>query len=117
MKTSYIVFLTLVALIIVGVPSYYTYTVLSSHTHYACDYPNFSKIKNGLTADQVSSLLNIQPSQKRTKTSDEYVFGQAELEPKIKTGWIYTLPTQWEGSMEVYFDSNDIVIGKNCGNA
>ena len=46
---------------------------------------------------------------------NEYRFGQGDMENKIKEGWIYNYEG-WDGHIEIYFNVDKIVIGKNCGN-
>lgn len=107
-------FIGIGALLIVGVVAYLSYNSFSGEK-FACAYPAFGNIKNGITATEVVDALG-QPDEKVVK--DELGgnrFGQGELEQQIKSGWLYSLPG-WDGGLEVYFDTNENVVGKNCGN-
>lgn len=82
---------------------------------FACAYPAFSGIENGMTSTEVVDVLG-QPDEKVVK--DELGgnrFGQGDLEQQIKSGWLYGLPG-WDGGLEIYFNTSENVVGKNCGN-
>ncbi len=102
-----------IAIVIIACAAYFSYQHFSQE-RFACSYPPFTRIENGMTADQITDSLG-DPDKKVVK--DELGgnrFGQGERELQIKSGWIYDLP-DWDGGLEIYFDSQNNVIGKNCG--
>lgn len=104
----------LVLLIIISGVAYFSYQRVTEDK-FACSYPPFTDIKNGMTADETINKLG-QPDQKVVK--DELGgnrFGQGDLEKQIKSGWLYSLP-DWDGGLEIYLNTEGIVVGKNCGN-
>jgi hypothetical protein len=108
--------LLLLAALIFG--GYYGYTYFQTNyaDKFACSYQPFTKVQNGMDTAQVVSLLD-EPDTKVIKNEmSENRFGQGELELNIKSAWLYELP-EWDGSLEIYFDSKEIVVGKNCGHA
>ena len=87
-----------------------------SGERFACSYTEFANIENGLTENNVKSILG-EPNQIIVKKYlSDYQFGQGKNESNIKSGWLYTLPPGWEGTLEIYFNSEGLVVGKNCGN-
>lgn len=104
----------LVLLILISGVAYLSYQHMTED-RFACSYPPFTNIKNGMTADEAIDELG-QPDQKVVK--DELGgnrFDQGDLEQQIKSGWLYDLP-DWDGGLEIYFNTAEIVVGKNCGN-
>ncbi len=100
--------------LLVGIAVYLGYQRISDN-RFACTYPDFDRIENEMTAEEVAEVLG-QPDEKVVKEElggDR--FGQGELEQQITSGWLYDLP-DWDGGLEVYFDVNEKVVGKNCGN-
>ncbi|MEK7632327.1 MAG: hypothetical protein AAB473_00870 [Patescibacteria group bacterium] len=95
-------------LVLVGGALFYRFAMSNRLT---CDSSEF--ITNGMTINEIEHVLG-QPSRNVVKNSpDEYRFGQGDLEAKIHEGLIYDLS---DGrSMEIYLDTNQIVVGKNCG--
>lgn len=111
-------FLPLFLLIAIIVGGYYGYTYFQANYSdaFACNYQPFTKVKNGMDTAQVVSILD-EPDTKVVKNQlSENTFGQGELELQIQSAWIYELP-EWDGGLEIYFNSEEIVVGKNCGNA
>lgn len=81
---------------------------------FACSYRPFVQVYNGMSAVQVMGVLG-EPDEKVVKEKlEEYRFGQGDLELHIKSGWLYHL-SDWDGGLEIYFDTQEKVIGKNCG--
>lgn len=82
---------------------------------FACSYRPFAEVDNGMSAAQVVRVLG-EPDEKVVKEKlEEYRFGQGDLELRIKSGWLYNLP-DWDGGLEIYFDAQEKVVGKGCGN-
>lgn len=94
----------------------YKYYKATYQEKLACNFQPFVKVKNGMDSETVFSLL----SEPDTKVIKDQLggnrFGQGDLELQIKSGWLYDLP-EWDGGLEVYFNSQEIVVGKNCGHA
>lgn len=108
----------LVLLALAGTGIYLGYSNIYRNTgeKFACGYRPFTQVKMGMGMTEVIQLLG-QPNQKITKEElGGNRFGQGELELRIKFGWLYKLPVDWNGGLEVYLDTQGKVIGKNCGN-
>ncbi len=108
----------LVLFVLAGIVIYLGYSNIYRNTgeKFACSYHPFTQVKTGMDMTEVVQLLG-QPNQKITKEElDGNRFGQGELELQIKSGWLYKLPIDWNGGLEVYLDTQGKVIGKNCGN-
>lgn len=84
-------------------------------SHFICGYPKYKFIQKSLTKNEVTNILGLPSKTKVKSTMDEYIFGQGEMESEIKEGWFYYKFFGWSGGIEVYFDENGIVVGKNCG--
>lgn len=110
-------FLPLLLLLALGAGIYFGYKYYNDtyKEKLACNFQPFVKVKNGMDSETVFSLLG-EPDTKVIKDQlGGNGFGQGDLELQIKSGWLYALP-EWGGGLEVYFDSSEIVVGKNCGN-
>ncbi len=99
---------------------YFPYTGdLSATTRkcFSCGHPSNDLIEEGLTKDEILESLGEANEIIVKSNMSENLFGQGEeRESTIKEGWIYSYPEDgWQGTIEVYFDENGIVIGKNCG--
>lgn len=102
------------AIVILGI--YFGYKYFQANTgKFACSFQPFTKVENGMDSETVFSLLGEPDTKVIKETLGGNRFGQGELELQIKSGWLYDLP-EWDGSLEIYFDSGEIVVGKNCGN-
>lgn len=111
-----LVYLVLLALAGIGIYLGYSNIDRNTGAKFACGYRPFTQVKTGMDMTEVVQLLG-QPTQNITKEElDGNRFGQGELELRIKSGWLYKLPVDWNGGLEVYLDTHGKVIGKNCGN-
>lgn len=107
------VIIGLALIILASGTTYFGYQRISKEK-FACSYPAFTRIEKGITSIEVTKMLG-EPDQKIVKDSlGGNRFGQGDLELQIKSGWLYDLP-DWDGNLEIYFDLQDNVVGKNCG--
>ncbi|MCK4744992.1 hypothetical protein KAS41_02935 [Candidatus Parcubacteria bacterium] len=93
-----------------GVFLYFQYL----ETHFICSHPKYEFIYGGLNKDEIIKILGELDKKIIKSDVNEYRFGQGELEYKIKEAWIYKF-FGWDGKIEIYFNEDGIVIGKNCG--
>ncbi|MCK5510857.1 hypothetical protein KAI65_04955 [Candidatus Parcubacteria bacterium] len=83
-------------------------------SHSICWHSKYKLIHHDLTKEEVVKILG-SPDKIIVKSNiNDYTFGQGEKDSKIKEGWIYQF-FGWDGSIEVYFDQDSVVNGKNCG--
>ena len=103
---SFVVFMTVSFILIFNLVTW----------NFACAYPKYKKIVNGLTKTQIVKILG-KPDKKRIKAElTGNVFGKGEYEQKlkIKEEWKYEF-FGYRGSISVYFDINGITVLKGCG--
>lgn len=86
-----------------------------SDSNFICSHPYNALIENSQNKETITKIMGQATEIVIKSDINEYTFGQGEMESKIKEGWIYTF-NGWDGHIEIYFDENRIVIGKNCGN-
>ena len=79
---------------------------------FVCGHPTYKNIAPGLTKANITKLLG-KPSRVGVNHGDPNFMGQQN--PAIAEVWMYFFLI-WEGHIEVYFDSTDHVLGRNCGN-
>ena len=105
-------FILLIAVCLAFVTSLYLYEEHRS-AHFICGHSQYKIVNNGMTKEKIRNILG-KPDKKIIKAQNAYSFAQGELEDQIREGWIYNF-FGWSGGIEIYFDVNGIVIGKNCG--
>lgn len=112
---------------------------VGSDKPFACSHPGYEKVENGMNKEEVRNLLG--SASKEVKKVKDISFEERDKEMEkyantpslqipmdiIDQGlfvgrnemdeyWVYTLdPNAWEGNLEVYFNKEKEVIGKNCG--
>lgn len=82
---------------------------------FICAYPNYPIIETGQNGKIITEIMGQADEQIIKNDISEYRFGQGDIENQIKEGWIYNYEG-WDGHIEIYFDTDGTVIGKNCGN-
>jgi len=88
-------------------------------SHFICSFPDYPRLSTGMTRIEVERILG-KPSkliQADDETQNFYCTGFSGLNPHYsqatQCGW-YEF-RGWSGTIEVYFDEEDRLIGKACG--
>lgn len=84
---------------------------------YADDWlsPGVNSLKSGLSKKQVLSKAGKPDCAIVKDNPKENLFGQSNLEVKIKEAWIYKSKKERGYGLEVYFNVSGVVIGINGG--
>lgn len=80
---------------------------------FICLYPKLSEKHQGLSKDEVVSILG-KATEEMDKSKTPYNFFQGTSEKEIREGWIYEVKG-WQGKIEVYFDQDGKALRSNCG--
>ena len=115
MNKKILIIALLVIIVCAGLYLYIFPNNKSIEPKFICGHPNYELIQNEQNKERIIDIIG-NPDQEKIKSEvNTYNFGQGDMENKIKEGWIYNYDG-WEGHIEIYFNENGIVIGKNCGN-
>ncbi len=109
------IIISIITIIFIGMYLYIHPRNPFSDSNFICAYPKYASIMNGQNKEAVTKNMGRTNEKIIKLDANEYRFGQGDTENKIKEGWIYTF-NGWDGHIEIYFDKDEIVIGKNCGN-
>ena len=88
-------------------------------THFICSFPDYSRLSVGMTKTEVEEILG-KPSkvvQADDKTQNFYCTGISGLNPHYPQDtqcWSYEF-RGWSGTLEVYFNSDERLVGTACG--
>lgn len=96
---------------LVGVVTYIGWN--TSMKYATCSSSHYAAIVTGMTKQDIVEELGAAGREVVKAERSENRFGQGDLEPDIAEGWIYDISNH--KTIEVYFDINNVVIGKNCG--
>ncbi len=85
-------------------------------TQFICSYPKYHQLTNGMTKDDVKRILG-KPAkviEAEDETQNFYCGPGFRNDPQAMQCWWYEF-RGWLGNIEVFFDSEDILIGTACG--
>lgn len=114
-KVIFALIATALVIIFIGLYLYAHFNNSFPVSNFICAHPKNTLIQIGQNKEAIVRMMG--QANKDIVKSDvsEDRFGQGDMEENIKEGWIYTF-NGWDGNIEIYFDKDGIVIGKNCGN-
>lgn len=82
-------------------------------SRFSCSNPDFKLVTVGMTKAEVEAIFGKFHKTKINPPGGKNFMGQG-YNSNIAEAWIYSF-LLWSGNVEIYFDSNGKVTGRNCG--
>ncbi len=103
--------------ILAGIFAYIQWS--SGADRFICSYPDYARLSDGMAKSDVEEILGKPAKQilAGDETQNFYCPGFGGSKPRYNQAaqcWQYQF-RGWLGSIDLYFDKEDILIGKGCG--
>jgi hypothetical protein len=83
-------------------------------SRFSCRNPDYNRISVGMSKEEVVNLLGKSHQTRINLPGGKNFIGQGLNTSNLTEAWIFNF-LLWSGSIEIYFDGNGKVAGRNCG--